>query len=128
MHSVRALLRVLVVLLAIGVGGGPALLDGCLVNCHLEAAANAAASGHCHDTSPRSEGLRLQSTSRCSHDHEPAWADASEARPGSHLKATLAIVSISHEVAAAPVSRSVEPILSASVSSPPPTVPTPLRL
>ncbi len=83
-------LRVLAILLTLGVGGGPAVLDGCLVNCHD--ADREAGPAHCHEAAPASSGMHWQAAaSSCGHDHSPAWADATESPTRAQAKA-LAVV------------------------------------
>ena len=70
--------RVLVILLVAGLGGGQALLDGCVVECHPAAAKNAR-TAHCHDGAAATSGRHLQAVARCCHDGPGGLADTSAA-------------------------------------------------
>ena len=64
--------RVIAVLLVLGVGAGPALLDPCLTGCHEPAAQ--AAVPTCHGSADP-VGTSIASTAGCGHDHTAIDAD-----------------------------------------------------
>jgi len=71
--------RLLVTLLVAGLGGGQALLDGCVVSCHPAAAKNAR-TAHCHDGAASTSGSHLQAVARCCHDGPGGLADTGDGR------------------------------------------------
>ena len=77
MVFVRVVCRVFAFLLIVGLAGGSALLDGCLVSCHSESSAKNARTGHCH-TAPSSAGAHLQEIARCCHDGTSGLADTND--------------------------------------------------
>jgi hypothetical protein len=90
-------IRAAVMLLTLGLAAGPAL-DGCLVSCHVEAAASL--STHCHDaTAHPTAGPAVRGLSRCTHDHNATWIGADEVRPE---PVTTVFLPLRSHVAAAP--------------------------
>lgn len=75
-HGRVRLWRVIALLLVLGVGAGPALLDPCLVGCHEPAAQAAIPS--CHESAETSgvSGLSIAGTADCGHDHTGIEADS----------------------------------------------------
>ena len=72
-HGDVRLWRVIAILLVLGVGAGPVLLDPCLAGCHAPSAQ--AAVPACHE-SVETPGASLASTAGCGHDHTAMDADS----------------------------------------------------
>lgn len=72
-HGEVRLWRVIALLLVLGVGAGPALLDPCLFGCHepVEQAAVPA----CHEAA-HTAGTSIAGTADCGHDHTGIEADS----------------------------------------------------
>jgi hypothetical protein len=83
-------LSLLIVLLCVGIGVGPTLLDGCLVECQARAAQQDAPA-HCHDHLTPSDSSGVRALAGCTHDHEATWADARESRVGLSQRIPLAL-------------------------------------
>jgi hypothetical protein len=69
------LFRALAVVIALGVGFGSALLDGCVVSCHPGPLTQNARTGHCHTIARSQSGSHLQDVARCCHDAASGLAD-----------------------------------------------------
>jgi hypothetical protein len=78
MVFVRAVSRVILLLLVAGLSGGSALLDGCLVSCHPEPGGSNARTGHCHTASAAATQSHLQAIPRCCHDAPSGLADTTD--------------------------------------------------
>ena len=79
MFYVKATVRALVTVLAIGVGAAPVLLDHCLMACHGErsgvAGAQAPHDQSCHHSSHSGPLCAVQTApAACGHDHSPVGA------------------------------------------------------
>jgi hypothetical protein len=82
--------RVIALLLVLGVGAGPALLDPCLAGCHEPADRTAVPA--CHE-SAAATGTAISGTADCGHDHTGIEADtALESRLTSARQAVQAMV------------------------------------
>ena len=78
MVFVRAVSRVILLLLVAGLTGGSALLDGCLVSCHPESDGRNARTGHCHTAPAAANQSHLQAIPRCCHDAPSGLADTTD--------------------------------------------------
>jgi hypothetical protein len=78
MVSVRAVSRVILLLLVAGLTGGSSLLDGCLVSCHPEPGGRNARTGHCHTAPAAANQSHLQSIPHCCHDAPSGLADTND--------------------------------------------------
>src|SRR5262249_52980718 len=75
MFFVRVVVRLFALVVALGLGGGSALLDGCVVSCRPESGKNAR-TGHCHTVPGSPTDSHVQEIPRCCHDG-PSGLDAS---------------------------------------------------
>jgi len=79
MCFVRAVVRAFVFLLIFGLGGGAALLDGCLVSCQSKPAASAR-TGHCHTAPTSASGAHVQEIARCCHDSKSGQVETRDSQ------------------------------------------------
>ncbi len=75
----KTLARALVLVLAVGIGGAPVLLDNCLMTCHGEgsgvAGAQAPLDHNCHHSGHAGPLCAMQAApAACGHDHSPVGA------------------------------------------------------
>jgi hypothetical protein len=66
--------RIVIVLLSVAIGGGPTLLDACLISCHVDEQ-TIPSEGHCHHAAPSPSASAWQATSTCHHDHNGRAAE-----------------------------------------------------
>jgi hypothetical protein len=79
------------------------LLDGCLINCHMQERSDAS-DDHCHQTAQSNATESWQATSTCGHDHDGPSAEAVfQTRSDAPSKVSgLAIASDAIEIAGVP--------------------------
>ena len=78
MSLVRAVVRLFALVLALGLGGGSAILDGCVVSCRPESTGKNARTGHCHTVPGSPTDSHIQAIPRCCHDGPSGLADSSD--------------------------------------------------
>lgn len=75
-HGDVRLWRVIALLLVLGVGAGPALLDPCLTGCHEPAVQAGVAPCHEAPTTVDTAATSIAGTAACGHDHTGIDADS----------------------------------------------------